>query len=132
MRISIYHNQIEEDILNQVSELYKEWTGIYPKQLPPNLIIAFEEKTNKVIGCMILSTHYDPIWDRRWGLVENVFVSEDYRRQGVARQLMRHLENQAKLFGCKFLKLTTNKEEGTGLYRALGYDEGLSFGKDLE
>ena len=124
------------DRIEDTKELYKEWIGKYPKfsglKTNSTLIVAREEGTNKIIGAAQIIMIDDPIWDRRWGLVENVFVSEDYRRQGVARQLMRHLENQAKLFGCKFLKLTTNKEEGKGLYRALGYDVGLSFGKDLE
>ena len=46
-------------------------------------------------------------------------------------KLMKFVEEQACIFGCEFIKLTSRKDEGKALYRSLGYMEGSSFRKDL-
>jgi len=86
----------------------------------------------KIIGAAQLIVIDDPFWNRRWGLIENVFVKKEYRRQGIGKGLMKQLENQAIALGCKFVKLTTRKKEGIELYRSIGYEEGSSFRKELQ
>ena len=46
---------------------------------------------------------------------------------------MKFTEQEARLFGCQFIKLTSgfDKKEARMMYRDLGYKEGSSFRKNL-
>ena len=114
---------------------YKEWTGEMPRvdfpQLNALLVIARDSEKNKIVGAAQWFVIDDSVWHRRWALVENVYVLKSYRQRDIGTQLMKFTEEQAFLFGCKFIKLTSRKEEGKVLYRSLGYEEGSSFRKEL-
>ena len=116
-----------------LGEFYREWTG-----LPYDMgsiswdchdVVAKED--GEIVGALRLIIINDPIWHRKWGLIENVFVSEADRKRGVATEMMRFVEGQAKSFGCEFVKLTSRKEEGQELYRSLEYEEGCSYRRVL-
>ena len=126
----------------KVVSLYQEWTEgeqtglqeFYGTSIPCSsntlLIVAYEE--NRVVGSAQLVLIDDWVWGMRWGLVENVYVAKDKRRQRIGTELMKAVESQAFLYGCKFIKLTSRKEEGITLYRSLGYEEGSYFRKELK
>ena len=113
--------------------LYKEWTGkdLNHDHILWNSFSIVAKDNGNIVGAAQLIVIDDPFWDRRWGLVENVFVKKEYRRKGIGSELMKQLENQALAMGCSFVKLTTRKEEGRELYRSLGYEEGSSFRREL-
>ena len=129
----IYYTNFDKE--RDFADLYREWVGHTPEfkgiQTNSYWVGAKDTETNKWIGAAQLIVVDDPIYDRRWGLVENVYVAKDYRRRGVGTQLMREVEAMAFTFGCEFIKLTSRKEEGKALYRSLGYGEGSSFRKEL-
>jgi len=118
------------------SKLYEEWLGKEPLfnslLLNGHLIVGKVEGTNEIIAAAQLILNEDNIRNRRWGLVENVYVLKEYRRKGIGSSLMRCVETQASSLGCDFIKLTSRKLEGIELYRFLGYEEGLSFRKELK
>ena len=123
------------DWLIDTSDLYKEWVGHVPEFIgirQNDFLVIARDDSNKIVGAAQLLIIDDPIWDRTWGLVENVFVTKLYRNCGIGKGLMRFVEEQAKLLGCDFIKLTTRKPEGRELYRSLGYDEGSSFYKKFK
>ena len=123
-----------------IVDLYKQWTG--EERTPENIfnkktIVArvFGEEsglTSPIVGVAELIIIDDWVFGRKWGLVENVYVDEEWRRSGIATQLMKHVESQAVALGCEFIKLTSRKEEGKALYRSLGYEEGSYFRKELK
>jgi len=133
----IYYTTSWSDI-EDLDELYSEWVGHVPefKDVSSNLhhIVARDKKDNKFIGAAQLIVVVDKIWDRRWGLVENVYVAKAYRNQGVATEIMRHVETTAQFWDCKFIKLTSShdKTAGHALYKSLGYEEGYSFRKEIK
>ena len=57
--------------------------------------------------------------------ISELFVSERYRRQGIARAFMTELEARARTAGASSLAVLTAAENDTaiGLYRALGFQE---------
>lgn len=114
-------------------EIYKEWTGKEPDFSHPltNSHLVLARNNTKIIGACLLFTIDDPYFNRRWGLVEDVYITPKYRRKGVAKRMMNFVENQANMMGCEFVKLTSNKKAGQELYRSLGYEEGCSFKKRL-
>ena len=114
-------------------DLYKEW---YPQANPARqltqdsfLVAIYDEQ--EIIGAAILIIIRDLIFQNIWGLVENVYVKKEYRKNGIGKKLMKEVETQGRFWGCSFLKLTSSKPEGQALYRSLGYKEGLSFKKEL-
>ena len=121
------------DRLDDLAKLYAEWTGkpYSSERMLWNSFFAVARDT--IAKEIVVATQYivvdDPFWGRRYALVENVFVRETYRSQGVGKLLMEFTEQQVRLLGCEFLKLTTRKESGKKLYRSLGYEEGSSFYK---
>jgi len=119
---------------SEAGKLFKEWTKKEPDFDNYILLNSFffgAYKDDRIVGVAQLIIIDDPFWNRRWGLIENVFVKKEYRRQGIGKGLMKQLENQAISLGCSFVKLTSRKEEGIELYRSIGYEEGSSFRKEL-
>ncbi len=119
-------------------ELYKEWTGQDAKfegvAVDTHLVVAIDTDTGKKVGAAQWTVINDQFWNCQWALVENVYVAKVYRQRGVARDLMKFIEDVSPQFGCEFIKLTSgyDKIEAHALYRSLGYKEGFSFKKDLK
>lgn len=63
---------------------------------------------------------FDPLIE-----VEGLVVDERYRRTGIGRLLMNHVEEWARERGCNIVNLRSNviREEAHGFYRRLGYEE---------
>jgi ribosomal protein S18 acetylase RimI-like enzyme len=55
------------------------------------------------------------------GYVSSVFVREDCRRRGIARQLMAEILETARSKGVKFVSLHAGTKEGEPLYESLGF-----------
>ena len=120
-----------------LAELYQEWVGHTPqfKGIQINSLWVAARDGDKYVGAAQLIIIDDPIWDRRWGLVENVYVAEAYRRRGIGKELMSTIESTAYGgFDCEFVKLTSASEKfmGHSLYRSMKYKEGLSFKRLLK
>lgn len=117
-----------------ISLLMKEWTGKdYDDSyntMDSHFVVA--KDNGDCVGCVQMIMISDPYWNRKWGLVENVYVAKGYRRKGIAGKMMSAVANLCRDLGCSFLKLTSGKEEGKALYRSLGYQEGSSFRKELQ
>lgn len=62
--------------------------------------------------------------------IKRVFVLQQYRGQGLSRQIMEYLENELRLRGIGLLRLETGvrQPEALGLYRKLGYRQRGPFG----
>jgi GNAT superfamily N-acetyltransferase len=61
---------------------------------------------------------------RTWGVcaeLQQLWVAEEHRRQGVGRQLVRLYESRARARGCTTFYLTTFSFQAPSLYVALGY-----------
>lgn len=121
---------------DQLDALYREWTG---KDVDWDGVIlvnalfhAVKDYNGNIVACAILHWNDDPVWHRRWGFCENVYVLKAYRRQGIGTMLMNSLCLAAECLGCKFMKLTSRKDEGIALYRSLGWEEGLSFRTEIK
>lgn len=55
--------------------------------------------------------------------VSTVFVEENYRQQGIGRQLMNELEKRAVVLGANMIRLDTFDWQGKDFYISLGYEQ---------
>ncbi len=86
-------------------------------------VIAYDGDV--AVGCGSFKRHGDGVAE-----VKRVFVREDHRGRGVARELMARLEQRAKEQGYTALILETGRHmaDAVGLYHALGYRDIPNYG----
>ena len=86
-------------------------------------ILAYDG--NKAVGCATLCyITVMPTFDHPTGKrahLMNVYTNADYRRQGIARQMVSMLLDEAKERGVTYVSLDTTKS-GEPLYKSLGFD----------
>ena len=66
----------------------------------------------------------------RFGFINAVFVRPQYRRRGIARELMSRAIDWAREQGCVRVRLRTS-EEGRALYEGLGFGAGREMELEL-
>ncbi len=119
----------ETEDTEKLSRLYQNWTGKgYGYDFIPwntHWFVAVEGG-EYIAGTQLIIVD-DPLFQQRWGLIENVYVLEKYQKQGIGRMMMDKVFESAFLWGCEFVKLTTRKDGGKALYRSMGMEEGSSF-----
>lgn len=123
------------EIHKKVGEFLHPWTGRdYNDTMilgNTHIVVAQDDDADRWVGIAMLILITDPFFNRYWGLVENVYITPEYRHLGIGKLLMKSVEFTAMALGCEFIKLTTRKPEGRSLYIALGYDAGDSFYKQV-
>ena len=60
------------------------------------------------------------------GLLSSMFTSIDYRRQGIAKELLSRVVNEAKEYGCSSVQITAS-DMGVLLYTDFGFTKNSSF-----
>lgn len=88
--------------------------------LGPRGVFLIARLDGRPAGCVALKTLAPGV-----GEVKRLWVAKDARGQGLARRLMRALEDEARRLGLSRLQLDTNRAmtEALALYRADGWSE---------
>ncbi len=60
------------------------------------------------------------------GLLSSMFTSIDYRRQGIAKELLSRVVNEAKEYGCSSVQITAS-DMGVLLYTDFGFTKNSNF-----
>lgn len=76
-----------------------------------------------VVGYLIASRSFDPIIKKNNYWIDYVCVDEEYRGRGIARELLKKIEDIASLDNAIFLQLTSSRFRTSArkLYLDLGY-----------
>lgn len=92
------------------------------------LVVAEDE--GQIVGYALAFDHFTFYANGRVTWVEEIVVSETFRRQGVGRRLMQEIEAWAVRRGSRLVALATRR--ASAFYQALGYEESaLYFRKRL-
>lgn len=88
-----------------------------------NVLIAEEEKTNKVVGCILWKVNEDYVRPNKTLYLSYLIVKKEYRRKGIARDLYSRLESLCKEKCCSCIEFTSaNYRTGAHeLYKSMGY-----------
>lgn len=83
----------------------------------------------EIIGCCFLLVTEKPanpdFINGRTGTILNVYVRPEYRRQGLAKEMLRNLIDDAKKMGLDYVELKST-EQGHELYKSLGFEDEIS------
>jgi len=89
----------------------------------------------KVAGRAFLFLIYNDLHPKPYGLLEDVFVEEEFRGQGIGKSLVKAVIEKAKEAGCYKLIATSRfeRENVHKLYESLGFKKwGIEFRIDLQ
>lgn len=85
---------------------------------------------NKIIGTSGMSFVEKPPYfscpSGKLGLLSSMFVSKEYRRHGIARELLSRVVNEAKEYGCGTVQITAS-DMGVLLYADFGFEKNGNF-----
>jgi GNAT superfamily N-acetyltransferase len=83
------------------------------------------EKSGLEIARAYLYILYNDIHKKPFGLIEDVFVNDDFRNQGLGSELIKKIIEEAKSRGCYKLICTSrySKPKVHDLYKSLGFVE---------
>lgn len=97
----------------------------------PAFLGLVAESNDNVVGYLILDFDYDTDHSRRLAFVNDLFVTESYRGQGVGKALMDHAAETAREHGAQALwwGVYERNESALKFYESLGaaYVKGISF-----
>jgi GNAT superfamily N-acetyltransferase len=93
--------------------------GLHPnEERDPRLHFFVIYQGENAVGCGALR-----VLDENTGELKRMYVREAYRRRGISRKLIHHLENTARELGISCMRLETGPEqvEALALYESCGY-----------
>ena len=91
--------------------------------------LAVAETAQKLVGYVLGFDHYTFFANGRVAWVEEIMVSEPFRRQNIGQLLMQEFEAWAGARGCKLVGLATRR--AAAFYRAIGYEESAAYFRKL-
>ncbi|MFC1736115.1 GNAT family N-acetyltransferase [Candidatus Hydrogenedentota bacterium] len=126
---------IAEEDLAELAELYQQLQANKPsvEKMRETLLRVGEDSNHVMLGARIdgqlVGTLLGVACQMLFGqcksfmVVEDVVVSNDYRRRGVGRALMREIEERAAQLNCSYVMLITDHDRlgAHGFYESLGY-----------
>jgi GNAT superfamily N-acetyltransferase len=93
------------------------------------------EENGKQVGRAFLYIIYNDLHEEPYGLMEDVFVEEECRGQGIGKQLINLLIQEAKDIGCTKLLATSrhSRIKVHELYESFGFkNHGIEFRMDFK
>lgn len=95
----------------------------------PDAFVGVASDAGRVVGYVLGFDHHTFYANGRVSWVEEIMVSEDYRRRGVGRLLMASLERWARDRQSKLIALATRR--AAPFYRSIGYEESATYFRRL-
>jgi ribosomal protein S18 acetylase RimI-like enzyme len=86
--------------------------------------VLARDSANSIVGMAAYSFLWPAAGATHSLYLKELFVPEQYRRQGVASQIIKYLFKEAASKGCSRVEWTTDSDNPTslGLYKALGFE----------
>lgn len=121
---SDYFPQIYQ-ILNKIYDSKINITDLENNYLGLNKKIYLAIFDNTVVGCAFLEIRKDYIRSYQYGFISYVAVDQQYRKQGIGKQLIEHLFLIAKKDKCQAVELTSANFRTTAhsFYKSLNFSK---------
>lgn len=130
-----------KDDTEAIANLYRELNTLSPVSVLPERIEAVANSDNThllvcddgddIIATALVCLCQDVMFDNQpFALVENVVVSADYKREGIGKSMMEHIEAFCVEQDCSKIMLQTSSKNRAArdFYTAMGYDPDAKIG----
>lgn len=129
--IDIRINQLREEGASADIDLKPALRDYYDRHMADGTFvswIAMDE--DKVVGTSGMSFVEKPPYfgcpNGRIGLLSSMFTAKEYRRQGIAKELLARVVNEAREYGCGAVQITAS-DVGVLLYTDFGFQKNGNF-----
>lgn len=123
--IQIRINQLREEGAKEEIDLKPTLLDYYNRHMSDGTFVswlAFDE--DKIVGTSGMSFVEKPPYfgcpNGKIGLLSSMFTSPEYRRQGIAKELLTRVVDDAKKYGCGVVQITAS-DMGVLLYTDFGF-----------
>lgn len=123
--------QLREEGAKEEIDLKPALKDYYDRHMGDGTFVAWlAVDGDKIIGTSGMSFVEKPPYfgcpNGKIGLLSSMFTSSDYRRQGIARELLTRVVNEAREYGCGTVQITAS-DMGVLLYTDFGFVKNGNF-----
>lgn len=124
-------NQLREEGATENYNLIPNLNDYYKRHLSDGTFVSWLALDgNKIIGTSGMSFVEKPPYfgcpSGKIGLLSSMFTNPDYRRKGIAKELLSRVVNEAKEYGCGTIQITAS-DMGVKLYTDFGFEHNGNF-----
>lgn len=124
-------NQLREEGAKEDMDLKPALQDYYNRHMADGTFVSWiAVDGEKIVGTSGISFVEKPPYfgcpSGKMGLLSSMFTSEEYRRQGIAKELLSKVVNEAREYGCGTVQITAS-DMGVFLYRDFGFVENGNF-----
>ena len=124
-------NQLREEGAKEDIDLKPALRGYYNRHMADGTFVSWlAVDGGKIVGTSGMSFVEKPPYfgcpSGKIGLLSSMFTSEAYRRQGIAKELLARVMNEAKEYGCGAVQITAS-DMGVLLYTDFGFVKNGNF-----
>ena len=129
--INMRINQLREEGATDEMDLSPALMDYYQQHLANGTFVSWLALDgDKIIGTSGMSFVEKPPYfgcpTGRIGLLSSMYTNPDYRRQGIARELLRRVVEEARAYGCGTVQITAS-DMGVLLYSDFGFVKNKNF-----
>lgn len=124
-------NQLREEGATEDYNLIPNLKDYYKRHLSDGTFVSWLALDgNNIIGTSGMSFVEKPPYfacpSGKIGLLSSMFTDPDYRRKGIAKELLSRVVNEAKEYGCGTVQITAS-DMGVKLYTDFGFEHNENF-----
>lgn len=129
--IEIRINQLREEGATENIDLRPALTDYYNRHMADGTFVSWIAMDgNTIIGTSGMSFVEKPPYfgcpNGRIGILSSMFTSSQYRRKGIAKELLSRVVQEAKEYGCGVVQITAS-DMGVLLYTDFGFKKNGNF-----
>lgn len=124
-------NQLREEGATEDIDLRPALKDYYNRHMADGTFVSWLAMDgNKIVGTSGMSFVEKPPYfgcpSGKMGLLSSMFTNPDYRRMGIAKELLTRVVNEAKAYGCGTVQITAS-DMGVHLYTDFGFVKNGNF-----
>ena len=124
-------NQLREEGTKEDVDLYPALNDYYKRHMADGTFVAWLAlDVDKIIGTSGMSFVEKPPYfgcpSGKIGLLSSMFTDKEYRRKGIASELLKRVVDEARNYGCGTVQITAS-DMGVKLYTAFGFTHNNNF-----
>lgn len=124
-------NQLREEGAKEDIDLKPALRDYYSRHMADGTFVSWlAVDGDKIVGTSGMSfvekTPYFGCPSGKIGLLSSMFTAKDYRRQGIAKELLSRVVNEAREYGCGTVQITAS-DMGVLLYTDFGFVKSGNF-----